>query len=220
MDPAKKLHGCNKRLKPVSIVENLIFYDLETGGLDSAKHPIIQIAAIAVDSSLRELETFEVKIAFDEAEADPNSLSANHYSKEVWNRDALAPECAAHRFSKFLRGHATVDMLSREGKPYRLAQLVAHNGERFDGPFLHAWYRRIGLFCPARYMVLCTKQRALWLFDEDKALTPPKDYKLQTLCEFFGVKLRPEHAHDAFNDVRATVELYRAIKNTSLMQAA
>ena len=207
----------------MQIEEKLVFCDLEVAGLDPARHPIIQMAAIAVDSLLGELETFEVKVSFDEAEADPNSLSANHYSKEIWNRDAVAPELAARRFSKFLRRHATVDLLSSEGRAYRVAQLVAHNGERFDGPFLHAWYRRLGLFCPARYMVLCTKQRALWLFDEDKSLTPPTDYKLQTLCEFFGVHLPAEHAHDAFNDVRATVELYRAIRNhsqTSTLQAA
>jgi DNA polymerase III epsilon subunit-like protein len=204
----------------VAIEELLIFCDLETAGLEPGRHPIIQIAAVAVDSELCELESFEIKIRFADAEADPNSLSANHYSKELWKREAVEPAKAAKQFSRFLRRHATIDMLSRDGKAYRIAQLVAHNGERFDGPFLHAWYRKLGLFCPARYMVLCTKQRALWLFDEDKSLTPPTDYKLQTLCEFFGVHLPAEDAHDAFNDVRATVELYRAIKNTSLMQAA
>ena len=199
--------------------ERLVFCDLETAGLEPQQHPIIQVAAIAVDASLRELETFEVKIRFNEAEADPKSLSANRYSKEVWNREALELAIAGHQFSNFLRRHATFDMTSKAGTPYQVAQLVAHNGERFDGPFLHAWYRKLGLFCPARYMVLCTKQRALWLFDEDKSLTPPTNYKLGTLCEFFGVKLRPEHAHDAFNDVRATVELYRAIKNHSQLSS-
>ena len=139
------------------IEEKLIFFDLETAGLEPEQHPIIQIAAVAVDSSLCELESFEVKIHFDESDADPNSISANHYSEETWNLEAVQAAIAAKRFSKFLRRHATIDMLSRHGKPYRVAQMVAHNGERFDGPFLHAWYRRLGLFCPARYMVLCTK---------------------------------------------------------------
>ena len=145
----------------MEISEKLLFYDLETGGLDFTKHPIIQIAAIAVDSELCELETFEIKVRFDESTADPNSLSANHYSAEVWNKQAVDASIAAKRFATFLRRHATVDLLSREGKPYRVAQTVAHNGERFDAPFLQAWYQRLGLFCPARYMVLCTKQRAL-----------------------------------------------------------
>ncbi len=200
--------------------EILIFFDLETAGLDPEKHPIIQIAAIAVDSTLRELESFEVKIRFEESEADPKSLSENRYSKELWKREAVEAAIVAHRFAKFLRRHATFDMLSKDGKPYQVSQLVAHNGERFDGPFIHAFYRKLGLFCPARYMVLCTKQRALWLFDEDKSLTPPADFKLGTLCEYFGIRLRDEDAHDAFNDVRATVELYRAMTSRKVEQQA
>ena len=153
---------------------------------------------------------------FDEAEADPRALLKNHYSPELWQAEGVEPVEAAHSFSGFLRRHATVDLFSTEGQRYQVAQLVAHNGEGFDGPFLHAWYRRLELFCPARYMVLCTKQRALWLIEEDKTLMPPSDFKLGTLCQYFGVTLRPEEAHDALNDVRATVGLYRAIREQAL----
>ena len=202
------------------INESLTFFDLETLGLDPEQHPIIQIAAIAVDSSLAELDLFETKIWFDESTAHPQALTKCNYSKETWQREAIEAAVAADRFAKFLKRHATVDMISAAGKAYRVAQLVAHNGERFDGPFIHAWYQRLGLFCPARYMVLCTKQRALWFFDEDKTLTPPTNYKLGTLCEYFGVRLRDEDAHDAFHDVRATVELYRSMRKLPLKRAA
>ena len=190
--------------------EKLVFMDLETAGLEFCR-PIIQIAAVAVDSRLVELESFEIKIRFDEAEADPQSLTKNHYSAGRWHREAAEPLQAARVFGNFLRRHATVDLFSSANKRYQVAQLVAHNGERFDGPFLQAWYRRLGLFCPARYMVLCTKQRALWLFEEDRTLTPPADFKLVTLCQYFAVPLSADQAHDALNDVRATVALYREI---------
>jgi DNA polymerase III epsilon subunit-like protein len=49
-------------------------------------------------------------------------------------------------------------------------------------------------------------------FLEHPALIKPIDYKLGTLCEYFGVRLTD---HDALNDVRATVELYRAIRGIS-----
>ena len=62
---------------------------------------------------------------------------------------------------------------------------------------------------PASYRVFCTLQRAMWLFHECKELTPPVDFKLGTLCQYFGVPLRAEDAHDALADVRATVALYR-----------
>ena len=105
--------------------------------------------------------------------------------------------------------------MSANGEPYRIAQLVAHNAERFDGPLIHAWFKMLGKFCPAAYSVFCTKQRAYWLFHEQKSLTPPADFKLSTLCEYFGVHLRNEDAHDALNDVRATVGLYRAFLDHS-----
>ena len=47
---------------------------------------------------------------------------------------------------------------------------------------------------------------------EDDSLTPPANYQLGTLCEYFGISLPAERAHDALNDVRATLELYRAMK--------
>ncbi len=42
-------------------------------------------------------------------------------------------------------------------------------------------------------------------------LTSEHDFKLQTLCQYFDIPLRPEAAHDALNDVRATMGLYRAM---------
>ena len=69
-------------------------------------------------------------------------------------------------------------------------------------------------------MTLCTKQKALWLFEEDKSLTPPTDFKLGTLCQYFDVQLRKDEAHDALVDVRATVKLYQAMCNHQRRQFA
>ena len=61
-------------------------------------------------------------------------------------------------------------------------------------------------------MTFCTKQKALWLFEQDKSLTPPPNFRLGTLCNYFGVGLSKDEAHDALNDVRATVALYKAMR--------
>lgn len=189
--------------------ERLVFYDLETAGLATTSS-IIQIAAIAVDSQLNELESFEAKIRFDAALASPQALAINSFEPTVWKRLAMQPEDAAEHFANFLRRHATVDMVSRAGKPYQLARLVAHNAA-FDGPFLIQWFADLQLFLPAARSVYCTLQRAYWMFQEDQLLTPPANYKLATLCEYFGVHLADEEAHDAIADVRAAVQLYRAM---------
>jgi DNA polymerase III epsilon subunit-like protein len=191
------------------IDERLVFLDLETAGLETWR-PIIQIAAIAVTSSLFELEFFEAKVQFDEGLAAPRALNKNHYSHQRWNREALPARKIAERFAEFLERHATIDVARPRRRTYQVAQLVAHNAA-FDGAFLQAWYERLGMFLPGHLRMLCTMQRAVWLFHEDKSLTPPANYKLGTLCEYFDVRLRPQDAHDALADVRATVELYRAM---------
>ena len=60
----------------MSFGEKLVFFDLETAGLKRSS-AIIQIAAVAVDSQLRELETFEVKVRFDQRHASTEALKLN-----------------------------------------------------------------------------------------------------------------------------------------------
>lgn len=187
----------------------LVCFDLETGGLDPSIHPIIQIAAIAVDENLIAIREFEAKIAFDRSKADSETLKLNSFDEDVWQKEQrpLADVCGA--FSEFLRNFSDVRMMSQKtGRPYSVAQLIGHNAATFDGPFLQSAYRSTGTFLPASYKVLCTMQRAMFFFLE-RGGEQPKDFKLGTLCEFFGVKI--DGAHDALNDVRATVELYRTI---------
>ena len=198
--------------------EKLVFFDLETAGLktDAA---IIQIAAIAVDDRLREIDSFETKIRFDLAKASTKSLEISLFEPTIWKRLAKKPGEAAYEFGDFLRRHATVDMISKDGRSYHVAQLVAHNAA-FDGPIIQSWYERRKTFLPASRRVLCTLQRAVWLFQENKTLTPPTDYKLGTLCNYFGIQLGEGRAHDAVEDVKATAQLYRALYTSHALQKA
>lgn len=184
--------------------------DIETGGLEPKRHPIIQLAAIAIDQAFQPLEAFEAKIRFDERKANKNSLRKNHYHPGTWAREAQGPAEVAHAFGEFLRRHASVPMTSAKGQEYRVAQLAAHNSA-FDGPFLQSWYERLGIYLPARRQVLCTMQRAIWYFTENPAIVPPKDFKLATLCAHFGVAFHAAAAHEALADVTATVTLYQAL---------
>lgn len=187
----------------------LVFADIETAGLEVWR-PIIQIAAIAVNDTLDELESFEAKIRFSRRFADPKALRKPHYSAARWRQDAQPARVVAEQLAQFLGRHASVEIVSLAGRPFRVAQLVAHNAP-FDGPFLQAWFSRLGMFFPGHFRMFCTLQRALWLFHEDKSLRPPQDFQLTTLCEYFDVRLRPDEAHDALADVRATAELYRVM---------
>jgi DNA polymerase III epsilon subunit-like protein len=195
----------------------LVFFDLECAGLNPQWHPLIQIAAIAVDESLNPLESFEVKVRFHRQRAEQNALRKNHYHPGVWAREARSPREAARSFADFLRRHAAIPMIDAKGRVFYVAQLVAHNAG-FDGPFLSAWYKRQRIYLPASKHVLCTLQRAMWLFREVKG-RPPKNFQLATLCHHFGVPYHAAEAHEALADVRATIAVYGALTQQRRVQA-
>jgi DNA polymerase III epsilon subunit-like protein len=190
--------------------QRLVFLDLETAGLNSKKHPIIQVAAVATDGSLQPIEAFEAKILFSTKAADRHSLRKNHYHAGTWAKEAREEPDVARVLADFLRRHASIERLSSAGDTYRVARIVAHNAA-FDGAFLEEWFRRVAIFLPASRQVFCTMQRAMWYFAERPNLNPPRDMKLATLCEYFGIPFHAAAAHEALADVSATVALYRAL---------
>lgn len=190
-------------------IARTVFVDVETGGLEIHR-PILQIAAIAVDGELEELEQFEVKVRFDEVKACPDALRKIHYRRAEWKRSAVPARKAGWAFAKFLRRHASVEMHRRDLSTFYVAQLACHHSE-FDGPFLKAWFGKLGVFMPASYRVFCTLQRTYWHFHENPDLPLPDDYRLGTLCQYFGVPLHPADAHEALADARATLGLYQAL---------
>lgn len=186
----------------------LVVLDLETSGLDEARHEVIQFAAIAVDGEWRELECIEMKVDFDEAAADEKALALNGYDREVWRKESLRPPIARGRIADFLRRHATLEKVSRSGKPYTVARVCGHNASTFDGRFLAAWFKRSEQFLPAAcFEALDTLALARWA----SFVTPPgpKDHKLGSLCEWLGIVHGGEH--EALADVRATVEVARRL---------
>ncbi|WP_428305399.1 3'-5' exonuclease [Lacipirellula sp.] len=189
--------------------QKLVFIDLEVGGPNPKRHPIIQLGAIAVDSRLEVLEAFEAKIRFNHRSANAYSLRKNSYHPGIWATEACEPKAVAKEFAQFLRRHATAATISNKGDSYQVAQLVAHNAH-FDGSFLIDWYERLGVYLPAKRQLLCTLQLALWRC-VTSGENPPANFQLATLCAHFGVPLHAAKAHDALSDVTATVQLFRAL---------
>jgi len=184
----------------------IVFFDLESGGLDPEKHAIIQFAAIAVsDDLLEEHETLELKMLFPQSSATAEALEVNSYDPEVWAREGIPPREAEPRISSFLRRHATVQKVSAKGKAYSIARLAGHNAAAFDVPFLRAWYRRRDKFSPFSWHALDTLSLAIWTLRHRDV----RSFKLADLCKFYGIELA--EAHDALADVRATLELARAL---------
>lgn len=184
-----------------------VFFDFETGGVQD-HHPNIQLAAIAVrDESGEELGSFEQKICFNEAEAQPEALKLNGYDPEVWKREARPSDEVARAFSAWLKPFTCVERTGRSG-PYYVARLAGHNAATFDMPRLRRMFEESRLFLPCEFFVRDTLQRALWYFDEGGV--QPKSLKLTELCQHFQIPT--DGAHDALTDVRLCIALSRALR--------
>lgn len=183
---------------------SIVFFDLETSGLDPERHEIIQIAAIAVQrGDFRELERYETYVAFDLDKADAAALEVNGYKPELW-AGAPSQAQACTEFGAFLRGHADLQMTSKAGKPYRVCQVAGYN-VGFDCGFLGATFRRQGEFCPADlYRGLDVMQLALWQIQNGSV----PDYRLGTVAAWV-LGTAPQGLHDARADIEYTLRLAR-----------
>lgn len=188
-------------------MNTLVFFDLETGGLE-LNHPIIQIAAVAVGSDWKELETFQRKIKFDPARCAADALEKNCYDEATWAAEAVPVLQAVSEFALFLNEYKTVEMLSkRTGNPYSVARLAGYNCATFDQPRLMALFAANKTFLPADPRTLDVFQLAMWHFEMNG--NRPADYKLATVAAKLGFAL--EGAHEAMNDVRMTVKITKAL---------
>ncbi len=185
-----------------------VYFDLETGGVQP-QQPSIQLAAIAVDEHGNEAASFEQKIAFNEADCDPEVLRINHYTKEAW-KDAINYQATAALFASWLKPYSSVSLMSkRTGRPYSVARLAGYNAVSFDGPRLKAMFGTS--FFPCEYLIRDVLQRALFWFDEHPEAPRPDNFKLSTIAAMFGVS--SEGAHDALADARMSAALYKAMSN-------
>jgi len=185
----------------------IVFFDTETGGL-LPEHPTIQLAAVAVGDGWKEIETFERKIAFDVAKADPAALAMNHFDAAAW-KGAPSERQVVDEFGAFLGRHHSVELISkRTGNPYSVARVGGHNVVGFDLERVSAMFKRHGAFFPVEFRsVLDTRYGAVWFFEG--AAKQPKDFKLTGIAEHLGIAV--EGAHEALFDVRLSIAVAKKI---------
>lgn len=192
---------------------NAVFFDTETGGL-KMEHPIIQIAAIAVDAEWQELEVFEAKIAFDPAVCEAEALAKNHYDADVWAAQARLESDVIKDFNAFLRRHARMQLTSKTGRPYRVARLAGHNIASFDIPRVRAAMdRHKQYFAGCWWYPLDTYALALWRYYD---CAGPDNYQLSTLAKYNEIEVPV--AHEALADVRTNIAVAKRL--TDLWRSA
>ncbi|MCP3167381.1 3'-5' exonuclease [Myxococcus qinghaiensis] len=171
-------------------LRTLAFIDLETTGLDSSRHEVLEVAILRVDArSLKVLAEYEARVQPTRlADADPAALAVCGYSDEEW-RDALPLREVLATVTPLLAG-----------------TLVAAHNTSFDWGFLVEGYRRTELPLPSvDYHRLDTASLAWPLL----ATGEVESLSLNALAKRFGLH-RPS-PHRAMADARCALELARCL---------
>jgi len=186
----------------------IVFYDTETSGTDPEVHDIIQIAAQVFEINgpdWKPIASFECKMMFNTANAELDALQMNCFDADVWTKEAVSQETGLKAFDHFVGPHKDVQRKRKSGGVFYSLRTGGHNILKFDDPFVRAWYREQGKFCPFDYQEMYdTLQYAKWKIGFDNP-DKPENYKLGTLCEYYKVPL--DGAHDAAADILANARL-------------
>lgn len=165
----------------LQLVRPLVFFDLETTGLDVSSARVVEVAMIREEPS-GELEEFRSLV--NPGIPIPPHVSAIHhiYDKDVANAPTFAE--VAPRILSLLDG----------------ADIAGYNSSRFDVPLLYEEMSRAGVaFDPFAYALV----DSLTIFQRHEPRTLAGAY-----ARYCGGAL--EDSHSALSDVRATREVLHA----------
>eukprot|EP00854_Cymbomonas_tetramitiformis_P012733 gene12733-15057_t len=173
----------------------VIVFDIETTGLKQHSDRIIEIAAMNAEDSSLSMVTLvnpgRIKLPKKITEItgiQPGDLASS--------KIPAFPE-AARRFEEFIEAQRSKFKSNPE------VVLVAHNGRRFDVPFLEEEYKRANRVMPDYWQFLDSLPLAR------RAWPTKQGYGLGSLCEFLQVEVEGE-LHRALADVQALRRVYLA----------
>jgi DNA polymerase III epsilon subunit-like protein len=170
---------------------SLIFMDVETTGLDPAKHEIIEIACLVVDPKTLEVKrSYLAKVKPEHlGTADPKALELNQYSPPKWQG------------AKIIK-----TVLEEIGQLAPGGMFTGYNVS-FDRPFIENAAKKKKVSLKVDYHWLDVMSMVyLKLFSGKKI----ERLSLTYICEFLGI---PHfQAHTALGDAKATLAVYRFLK--------
>ena len=176
---------------------NLAFVDIETTGFLPGEHEMIELGVVLVrqigdeGKEFEVIEEFEMKIKPEHIEtANPQSLKVNGYDPAQW-----------------IFANTLTEAMKVFGAKTRDAIFVAHN-VTFDYSFIEKAFETTGVVNEMFYAKLDTISMAYAKLHKNPRA---EKFRLQKLCEFFGIE--NSKAHTALADARALFEVYKKLMN-------
>ena len=177
---------------------NLLFFDLETTGLDKDKHTILEIAIVKTDYYGNVLSSYQTKIQptpNDLAVASKKALEINGYNEEDWKK-ALTPDVACKEIVERFKGKWV---------------LAGQNIGGFDIPFLQAFLRRNGYDYKIGRRYIDTMSLAI------EHLMPCGLSSVSLVNVRKALKIHTGTEHTAMADTLACVRVYKKLSRATTL---
>lgn len=189
--------------------KKILWFDVETTGLDPKKNAIIQLAAlIDIDGVI--VDELELLIQpHDGAKIDDVALEINgRRPEEIIKQPFMQPAQALSELLKFMNKH--VDQYDKKDKFF-----IGGYNARFDTDFLSEFFRRLGSKYLGSY-INWTILDPMYIINIMiyTGVLKLDNRQLLTVCNSFGIELGAD-AHDAIADIKATRELFGKLVKVS-----
>lgn len=165
---------------PIPLDRDLVFFDIESTGLNVIRDRIVQIALVKISANDQSQQELEMLI-------NPGVP----ISEEAYNIHGIGPKEVAN---KPVFAQVAQELFDFIGE----ADLAGYNSNRFDVPMLMEEFARVGIDFDIDRRRLIDAQRIFYRME-------PRT--LGAALHFYTGK-RMENAHDALADVRATIDVF------------
>jgi DNA polymerase III subunit epsilon len=180
----------------------LLFFDLETTGVNHRKNGIHQISGLVdIDGIIKEEFDFKVR-PNPQAVIEEEALKVGGVTRE--QIEAYTPmRTVYNQFTEILARY--VGKFDKKDKFH----LVGYNNREFDDPFLRAWFVQnfddyFGSWFWADSLD-CLVLSSYVLREERAKL---QDFKLKTVAKYLGITVDETKLHDARYDIGLTREIF------------
>lgn len=180
----------------------IFYFDIETTGLDPKKHDIVQLAyQIVIDDKVVEGDNIFMQ-PFDFSTIEQEALDVHGITiKKI--KTFQEPQSAYKLILDILDEH--IDKYDRSDK----FQPAGYN-IRFDLDFLKQFFvKNNDKYFGSWFNYRAIDPLAILYFMEGMGKIKLPNYKLETVCEHFGIEI---DAHDALGDITATKQLVEHLR--------